>query len=168
MAPYGSAIKAWPSGQIMATPMITRRGGYPARYAKPIASARLAAFRRKRPIESRTRDLARDGIPPSRVVLLGFSQGGCLALEYAARNARRYGAVIGLSAGLIGPNGTSRTYSGSLQGTPVFLGCSDVDPHIPLARVHESSQSLSNLGGAVEERIYPGMSHTKSSTCILC
>src|SRR5215469_2732021 len=86
--------------------------------------------------------------------------GGCLALEFAARNARRYGAVIGLSAGLIGPDGTSRTYSGSLQETPVFLGCSDVDPHIPLARVHESSRSLSNLGGAVEERVYPGMGHT--------
>jgi len=65
-----------------------------------------------------------------------------------------------LSAGLIGPDGTSRTYSGSLQDTPVFLGCSDVDPHIPLARVHESSRSLSNLGGAVEERVYPGMGHT--------
>jgi predicted esterase len=106
------------------------------------------------------RDLARDGIPPPSVVLLGFSQGGCLALEFAARNARSYGAVIGLSAGLIGPDGTSRTYSGSLQGTPVFLGCSDMDPHIPLARMHESSQSLSNLGGAVDERIYPGMGHT--------
>src|SRR5262249_7446363 len=58
------------------------------------------------------------------------------------------------------PDGTSRTYSGSLQETPVFLGCSDVDPHIPLARVHESSQSLSNPGAAVEERIYPGMGHT--------
>ena len=77
-----------------------------------------------------------------------------------SRNARRYGAVIGLSAGLIGPDGTSRTYSGSLQETPVFLGCSDVVPHIPLARVHESSRSLSNLGGAVEERVYPGMGHT--------
>jgi phospholipase/carboxylesterase len=104
------------------------------------------------------RDLASDGTPPSRVALLGFSQGGCLALEFAARNARRYGAVIGLSAGLIGPDGTSRTYSGSLQGTPVFLGCSDVDPHIP--RVHESTRSLRNLGGVVEERIYPGMGHT--------
>jgi len=99
-------------------------------------------------------------VPAQRVILLGFSQGGCLALEFAARNAGRYGAVIGLSAGLIGPDETSRTYAGSLQGTPVFLGCSDVDPHIPLARVHESSRALSDLGGTVEERVYPGMGHT--------
>src|SRR5262249_13846141 len=71
------------------------------------------------------------GVAPDRVVLLGFSQGGCLALEYAARNARRYGGVIGLSAGLIGPDNTPRDYDGSLSGTPAFLGCSDTDPHIP-------------------------------------
>jgi len=111
-------------------------------------------------IAGMVRDLGSDGIPPSRIVLLGFSQGGCLALEFAARNAGRYGAVIGLSAGLIGPDGTSRAYAGSLQGTPVFLGCSGVDPHIPLAHMHESSRALSDLGGAIEERIYPGMGHT--------
>jgi predicted esterase len=97
---------------------------------------------------------------PDRVVLLGFSQGGCLALEYAARNARRYGGVIGLSAGLIGPEGTPRVYQGSLDGTPVFLGCSDIDGHIPLRRVQESSRTLRGLGGDVVERIYPGFGHT--------
>lgn len=95
-----------------------------------------------------------------RVVLLGFSQGGCLALEFAARNARRYGAVIGLSAGLIGPENTPRDYAGSLAGTRVFLGCSDNDAHIPLRRVKESSRVLGALGGEVVERIYPGMGHT--------
>ncbi len=82
--------------------------------------------------------LAPAGFPPERVALIGFSQGGCLALEYAARNAKRYGAVAGLSAGLIGPPGTPRDYAGALAGTPVFLGCSDVDGHVPLARVQES------------------------------
>lgn len=104
--------------------------------------------------------LAREGFPAERVALIGFSQGGCLALEYAARNAKRYGAVAGLSAGLIGPPGTPRTYPGSLAGTPVFLGCSDVDGHIPLARVHESRDVLGKLGADVTERIYPGMGHT--------
>jgi phospholipase/carboxylesterase len=105
-------------------------------------------------------DLNRQGVPPERVVLLGFSQGACLSLEFAARNARRYGGVVGLSGGLIGPAHTPRTYAGSLANTPVFIGCSDVDSHIPLARVHESVDVLGKLGGDVTEKIYPGMGHT--------
>jgi phospholipase/carboxylesterase len=102
----------------------------------------------------------RAGVPIERAVLLGFSQGGCLALEYAARHARRYGGVVGLSAGLIGPPGTRWDYPAALAGTPVFLGCSDVDPHIPRARIDESAEVLRRLGGEVAERIYPGMGHT--------
>src|SRR3954453_5030541 len=104
--------------------------------------------------------VAREGFTPERVALIGFSQGGGLALGYVARNAKRYGAVAGLSAGLIGPPGTPRNYGGSLASTPVFLGCSDVDSHIPLARVHESREVLEELGAEVTERIYPGMGHT--------
>lgn len=100
------------------------------------------------------------GIPAERIVLAGFSQGACLTLEFGARHARRYGALVGFSGGLIGPDGTPRDYAGSLDGTPVFLGCSDVDAHIPLARVHESATVLTRLGGLVDERIYPGMPHT--------
>ena len=99
------------------------------------------------------------GIPSNRIAMLGFSQGACLTLEFAARNPRRFGALAGLSGGLIGPDDTPRTYPGSLDGTPVFLGCSDVDAHIPLARVHESATVLTRLGAAVDERIYPGMGH---------
>jgi len=103
--------------------------------------------------------LATDGVTPERVVLLGFSQGGCLALEYAARHARRYAAVVGLSAGLIGPQTAHRNYAGSLTGTPVFLGCGDMDGHIPLERVKESTKVLRGLGGEVTQRIYRGMGH---------
>jgi predicted esterase len=100
------------------------------------------------------------GIPPERTILLGFSQGACLSLEFAARNARRYGAVVGLSGGLIGPPGTPRDYDGSLAGTPVFLGCSDRDPHIPRERVDETAEVLRGMGAEVTERIYPAMGHT--------
>ena len=100
------------------------------------------------------------GIPAERTILLGFSQGACLALEWAARNARRYGGVVGLSGGLIGPDGTPRNYPGSLHGTPVFTGCSDVDPHIPKERVADSAEILRELGGDVTLRLYPGMGHT--------
>jgi phospholipase/carboxylesterase len=103
--------------------------------------------------------VAKEGINPERVVLLGFSQGGCLALEYAARHARRYAGVIGLSAGLIGPQNSPRDYAGSLAGTGVFLGCGDMDDHIPLERVKESTKVLRSLGGDVKERIYRGMGH---------
>lgn len=99
------------------------------------------------------------GFAASRLALVGFSQGGCLALEFAARNARRYGAIAGLSAGLIGPENAPRNYAGSLDGTPVLVGCSDDDPHIPLDRVRESSRVLSALGGTVTERIYRGRDH---------
>src|SRR5215210_7642662 len=90
--------------------------------------------------------LSEQGIPSERVALLGFSQGACLALEAAARNAQRYAAVVGFSGGLIGPPGTSFDFPGSLEGTPVFIGSSDVDPHIPKERVEESAAAFERLG----------------------
>lgn len=107
--------------------------------------------------------LEEEGIPPERTVLLGFSQGACLSLEFAARNARRYGrygGVVGLSGGLIGPPGTPRAYEGWFAGTPVFLGCSDRDPHIPRERVDETAEVMREMGAEVTERIYPGLGHT--------
>ncbi len=100
------------------------------------------------------------GIPPEKVLLLGFSQGACLALEFAARNARRYGGVVGLSGGLIGDHVDAARYRGDFAGTPVFLGCSDVDPHIPLERVRETAAQFRAMGALVDEQIYPGMFHT--------
>lgn len=104
--------------------------------------------------------LRHEGMSPDRIGLMGFSQGACLSLEYAARYARRYAAVVGLSGGLIGPPETPRDYRGSLDGTPVFLGCSDVDSHIPVERVHETADVLAALGASVDKRIYPGMGHS--------
>jgi predicted esterase len=99
------------------------------------------------------------GIPPERTFLLGFSQGACLSLEFAARNVRRYGGVFGLSGGLIGPPGTPRDYPGGFAGTPVFLGCSDHDPHIPRERVDETAEVMRRMGAEVTERIYPALGH---------
>jgi phospholipase/carboxylesterase len=99
-------------------------------------------------------------IPAERVVLLGFSQGACLTLEFAARHARRYGGVVGLSGGLIGPEGTPRDYPGNFAGTPAFLGCSDVDPHIPKERVIASGDLFERMGAMVTVRLFPGMPHT--------
>lgn len=100
------------------------------------------------------------GISSERTILLGFSQGACLASEFAARNARRYGGVVALSGGLIGPPDTPRDYDGALDGTPALFGCSDVDQHIPVERVDESAEVYERLGAQVTKRIYPGMGHT--------
>ncbi|HXQ39449.1 MAG TPA: alpha/beta hydrolase, partial [Anaerolineales bacterium] len=100
------------------------------------------------------------GISPERIMLLGFSQGACLTLEFAARNAQRYGGIVGLSGALIGPDDTPRDYKGSLEETPVFLGCSDVDFHVPKERVDEAAEVLKGLGGNVTKRLYPNMDHS--------
>lgn len=108
---------------------------------------------------SRVVERVESRLPAQRLFLLGFSQGACLTLEWAARNARRYGAVIGLSGGLIGPDGTPRDYPASFEGMPAFLGCSDVDPHIPMSRVVEAGEVMKAMGADVTVRFYPGMSH---------
>lgn len=141
-------------------PQAARGTWYPYSFLAPLADNEPWLSSALQVIADVLRSLAAEGFPPERVGLLGFSQGGCLALEFAARHARRYGAVVGLSAGLIGPEGTPRDYVGSLAGTPAFLGCSDIDPHIPLARVRESTRILRQLGAEVQEQIYPCMDHT--------
>ncbi len=111
-------------------------------------------------LASITDQLATDGVPHDRQVLLGFSQGACLSLEFAARSDRRWGGVVGLSGGVIGPDGSTWDRPRGIAGTPIFLGCSDVDPHIPVTRVHETRDLFTRLGAVVDERIYPGMPHT--------
>jgi phospholipase/carboxylesterase len=100
------------------------------------------------------------GFAPGQIYLLGFSQGACLTLEFAARNPRRYGGVFGLSGGLIGPPETPRNYTGNFTGAPVFLGCSDVDSHIPKERVLETASVLERMGAVVVTRLYPNAPHT--------
>jgi predicted esterase len=104
-------------------------------------------------------EVVRQGIRRNRVVLLGFSQGACLTGEFAVRHADRYGGVILHSGGLIGPPGTTWEHPGSFDGTPIFLGCSDVDAHVPKTRVDESASVFARMGASVTERIYPGMGH---------
>jgi predicted esterase len=133
---------------------------YPNSFLAPIASNEPWLSSALALLGATVDGLGAEGVAPERVMLLGFSQGACLTLEYAARHARRWGAVVGLTGGLIGPPGTPRDYPGSLDGTPVFLGSSDPDPHVPWARVEETAGVLRRLGAEVTVRRYPGMPHT--------
>lgn len=99
------------------------------------------------------------GISREKIVLAGFSQGACLMSEFAVRNAARYGGALAFSGGLIGPPGTAWEYDGDFAGMPYFLGCSDIDPHIPMTRVEETSAVFARMGALIEKRIYPGMGH---------
>jgi len=112
-------------------------------------------------LESLVTDLEARGLPSYAIVLLGFSQGACLAAEFSVRHPRRYGGVMVLSGGLIGPPGTTwEDVTGSLDGTPVFLGCSDNDAHVPAERVLESETVFRRIGATVTRKLYPGMGHT--------
>lgn len=133
---------------------------YPFSFLAPIAQNEPGLSSALGIIDSLIDALNQQGMSTDRVALLGFSQGACLSLEYAARHAARYAAVAGLSGGLIGPPGTPRTYAGDFAGAPVFLGCSDMDPHIPVERVRESAEVFRRMGASVDERIYPRMGHT--------
>lgn len=99
------------------------------------------------------------GVPRSRVVLLGFSQGACLTAEFVARHPARYGGVVLFSGGVVGPPGTTWDEGGRLNGTPVFLGCSDIDAHVPESRVRETAALFERMGAQVTLRIYPAMGH---------
>jgi len=99
------------------------------------------------------------GIDTEQVLVLGFSQGACLASEFVAHNPTRYGGLVALSGGLIGRYLDPEEYEGDLDGTPAFFGCSDSDPHIPEERVVETADIFEDLNAAVTTRLYPNMGH---------
>jgi predicted esterase len=132
---------------------------YPNSFLAPIVSNEPGLSSGFAAIADVLEQVSQAGILPERTMLLGFSQGACLTLEFVARHARRYGGVAGLSGGLVGPEGTQRDYAGTLAGTPVLLGCSDVDPHIPKGRVHHTAEVLRRLEGDVTLRLYSNMGH---------
>jgi predicted esterase len=141
-------------------PQAAENTWYPYSFLSPLEFNEPELSSALKVIETLFQRIAAARISAERVLLLGFSQGACLALEYAARHAQRYGGIAGFSGGLIGPDSAPRNYTGSLEGTPVFLGCSDNDPHIPRARVEESATILTRLGGEVTLQLYEGMGHT--------
>ena len=107
------------------------------------------------------------GVEETSIYFLGFSQGACLALEYTARNAQRYGGIVAFTGGLIGQSLSLENYNGDFDGTPIFIGSSDPDFHVPVERVQDSTVQLRKMGALVTERIYPEMGHRISKEEII-
>lgn len=147
-------------GMTYLAPQAAGHTWYPYSFLAPVAQNEPGRSSGLSVINGLMGQLESAGIPSERVVLAGFSQGACLASEFVARNPRRYGGLIVFSGGLIGPPGMTFDLSGDLEETPVFLGCSDVDAHIPLHRVEDTATELEALGARVTKKIYPGMPHT--------
>jgi phospholipase/carboxylesterase/glyoxalase family protein len=132
---------------------------YPQSFMAPIAANEPGITSGISVVHSLIDEVLAAGTPADRVLLLGFSQGACLACTAAQRRSQRYGGVVVYSGGLIGPPGTSWNESGSFHSAPVFLGCSDSDPHIPESRVRETASVFDRMRAEVTTRIYPGMGH---------
>ncbi|QQS34893.1 MAG: dienelactone hydrolase family protein [Ignavibacteriales bacterium] len=145
---------------IYAAPQAFNNTWYPYSFLTPISDNEPGITSGLNKIKTTINSLNEKGIDTGKIFLLGFSQGACLALEYASRYPQKFGGVIGLSGGLIGPDGLERKQNGSLIKTKIFIGCSDIDPHIPLQRVHYTADFLQQAGGEVIKKIYPNLGHT--------
>ena len=105
-------------------------------------------------------DIKAQGVTEDKIWFTGFSQGACLMLEFISRNATLYGGAAAFTGGLIGDRIYAENYSGDFKKTPVFIGTSDPDPHVPVQRVHASTAVLKEMNAKVTEKVYPGMGHT--------
>ena len=141
-------------------PPAHRNSWYPHSFLNPLSDNQPGLDSGLQAIADLVAYIETAGIPAEKIIIGGFSQGACLSMEFVARNAKRYGGAFALSGGLIGPLGMARQYGGSLDKTPIFLSCSDIDFHIPVERVHETADIMTTLGGQVTKIIYPQMGHT--------
>ncbi len=147
-------------GLALLAPQAAGNTWYPNPFTTPVESNEPGRTSGLQAIDDAISEANEADIPTERILVGGFSQGGCLSSEFVARNPQRYGGLIAFSGGLIGETIDASDYEGDLAGTPAFLGCSNVDPHIPEQRVHDTATVLEQLNAAVETRIYDGMAHT--------
>lgn len=157
LLPLGGALA--PPSVALCAPQASANSWYPRSFLAPLETNQPYLDRSLDRLEETLRSIHEAGIPKYRIALLGFSQGACLVSEYLARTPQRLGAAFILSGGIAGPLGISRSFTGTFEGTPIFLGCSDSDPHVPIERVVETHQTFRDMGGDAELRIYPGMNH---------
>lgn len=150
------------AGFALLAPQATQNTWYPNSFLAPPAQNEPGLTDALAAVGRAVAEAANHGISPENVYFLGFSQGACLMLEYVARHAARYGGVVAFTGGLIGDRIYAENYAGNFAGTPVFVGTSDPDFHVPVERVRASTVLLTSLGAQVTEKIYPNMGHTIS------
>jgi len=156
----GDAAAAGNPDVAIAAPQAAGGTWYPQRFLSPVARNEPYLSSALGVIANLVAEASENRIRFDRIVIAGFSQGACLALEFACRHPRRYGGIVGLSGALIGPPGGTRSMAGSLDGAPVYLGCDENDAHIPLASVEESASIFTKLGAQVTKTIFTGLGHT--------
>lgn len=144
----------------LVAPQATNNTWYPYSFLAPPAQNEPWLSSALNIIKEVVTDLNNAGITNENIYFLGFSQGACLTLEFVARNATRYGGVIAFTGGLIGDKIYPEHYTGNFAGTPVFIGSSNPDFHVPVERVYATTNILKNMGAAVTEKIYNNMGHT--------
>ena len=143
-------------------PEATNNAWYPYSFTAPVSQNEPWLSSSLRVIKELVKDINADGIISKNIYFLGFSQGACLTLEFVTRNATRYGGVVAFTGGLIGETIHSENYTGDFDNTPVFIGSSNPDPHVPVERVQESTKILKSMNAAVTQKLYNGMGHTIS------
>ena len=146
----------------LVAPQAENRTWYPYSFLVPIAENEPSFSKSLDTIHQVVVAIQQNGIEKENIYFLGFSQGACLALEFTARNAAKYGGVVAFTGGLIGDKVYEKHYAGNFENTPIFIGTSDPDFHVPVERVNESEALLKKLGAAVTKKIYANMGHTIS------
>jgi len=146
----------------LVAPQATNNTWYPQSFLVPRSANEPSLSNALNTIKDTVADLEKEGFSKEQIYFLGFSQGACLTLDYVAGNAARYGGVVAFTGGLIGEEVDHRIYHGDFDGTPIFIGSSDPDMHVPVSRVKESTTLLEAMGAQVTEIIYENMGHTIS------
>jgi len=143
-------------------PQATNHTWYPNSFLAPLAQNEPFLSSALELLSKTVAFIEEHGIAKENIYFIGFSQGACLALEFATRNAAKYGGIVAFTGGLLGDKVYPENYSGNFEGTPVFIGTSDPDFHVPVQRVHDSTARLKSMGANVTEKVYPNMGHTIS------
>ncbi len=146
----------------LVAPQAENRTWYPYSFLAPIEENEPSFSKSLEAIHEVLVAIQQNGIEKENIYFLGFSQGACLALEFTARNAAKYGGIVAFTGGLIGDKVNENHYHGNFENTPIFIGTSDPDMHVPVERVNETEILLKKLGASVTKKIYPNMGHTIS------
>ena len=144
----------------LVAPQATNHTGYPLSFLAPLSQNEPWLSSALELMQEVGNKIKQAGIAAEQTYIMGFSQGACLTLEFATRNAQKWGGVIALTGGLIGDNVEPTRYPGNFLGAPILMTNGSNDPHVPFTRSEQSKQQLEKMGANVELLVYPNRPHT--------